>query len=143
MTSTGLRRALSALGLAAVLAYPTARAVRSLRMTRGGVATFAALLAYGNAGDLGSARSLCSRRYLGAHTLRPSPEGGMVGLPRRVHPNFRAWAEGDEVRLCPTDRVGPVYRLVFEGGAWKFDGLAGLLGPGGEVVPGAAVEDSP
>ena len=61
----------------------------------------------------------------------------MVGLPRGIHRNFQAWREGDEVWLCPTDRVGPVYRFVFEGGAWKFDGLVGLLRPGGRVEPAA------
>ena len=137
-----LRWALAALGLAAVLAYPTARMVRSLRMTRGGVSTFAAMVAHANAGDLDSVRSLCSRRYLGSRRVELSPEGGVFGLPRNIHRNFRAWVEGDEVRLCPTDRVGPVYRFVFEGGSWKFDGPVGLLRPGGKVDREAVVEDS-
>ena len=136
-----LRWGLVAFGVAALLAYPSARVVRSLKMTRGGMATFSALLAYANAGDLDAVRSLCSRRYLGSHRVELSPEGGVVGLPRNIHRNFQVWREGGEVRLCPTDRVGPVYRFVFEGGSWKFDGLAGLLRPGGRVDREAEVDD--
>jgi hypothetical protein len=124
-----------ALVAAALLAWPSTRMVRSLVMTRGGVATFTRLIASANAGDLEAARALCSSRYLATHRLERSREGGIVGLPRIIHRNFQAWAEGEDVWLCPTDRVGPVYRLVFEGGAWKFDGLVGLLGPGGIVEP--------
>ena len=111
-------------------------------MTRGGVATFTSLLAYANAGDLDAVRSLCSRRYLGSHRLELSPEGGVVGLPRNIHKNFQAWPEGDEVWLCPTDRVGPVYRFVLEGGSWKFDGLVGLLRAGGRVERADSIDEA-
>ena len=84
---------------------------------------------------LDAVRSLCSSRYLASHPIRPSAEGGVVGLPRNIHKNFQVWREGGEVWLCPTDRVGPVYRLVLEGGSWKFDGLVGLLRSGGRVEP--------
>ncbi len=127
--------ALLALVAAALLAIPFSRMVRSLRMTRGGVATFTNLLASGNAGDLDAVRSHFSRRYLESHRIERSTEGGVVGLPRIIHKNFQAWVEGDDVWLCPTDRVGPVYRFVLEGGAWKFDGLVGLLRAGGRVEP--------
>ena len=122
------------LAVAAIgLAWPASRAVRSLVMTRGGVATFTRLLASANAGDLDAVRSECSRRYRNAHRIEPSREGGVVGLPRVIHRNFRAWVAGNDVWLCPTDRVGPVYRLVLEEGRWKFDGLVGLLRTGGVV----------
>jgi hypothetical protein len=124
---------LAALAAAALLAFPATRAVRSLGMTRGGMAAFTALVASANAQDLEAVRSFCSRRYLGSHAIGRAPEGGVVGLPRNIHKNFQVWAEGDEVWLCPTNRVGPVYRLVREGGSWKFDGLVGRLVPGGRV----------
>jgi hypothetical protein len=133
------------LSVASLLAVPMANVVRSLRMTRGGMATFTSLLASANAQDLDAVRSLCSRSYLASHPIGRSPEGGVVGLPRNIHRNFQVWREGSEVWLCPTDRVGPVYRLVLEGGSWNFDGLVGLLGPGGRVeLPdggGAGVDD--
>jgi hypothetical protein len=117
----------------ALVASPAASVVRSLRMTRSGMATFTSLLASANVQDLGAVRALCSRRYLETHPIERSPEGGVVGLPRNIHKNFQVWREGDEVWLCPTNRVGPVYRLVFETGSWKFDGLVGRLGAGGRV----------
>ena len=124
-----------ALLMAALLAFPASRVVRSLRMTRGGMATFTALVASANAQDLDAVRSLCSRRYLASHPIGRSKEGGVVGLPRNIHKNFQVWREGGEVRLCPTDRVGPVYRIVHEGGSWKFDGVVGLLDASGRVEP--------
>jgi hypothetical protein len=102
-------------------------------MTRRAVSTYVAILAAANARDLDALRPLYTDRYLRAHPPALSPGGGVVGLPRGIHPNFQAWREGDEVWLCPTDRVGPVYRFVFEGGACRFDGPVGLLRPGGRV----------
>jgi hypothetical protein len=133
-----MRRVGWALGLlvvAGLLVAPLSTAVRSLRMTRGGMSTFTALLASANAQDLDAVRSLCSSRYMASHPIRRAAEGGVVGLPRNIHKNFQVWREGGEVWLCPTNRVGPVYRLVLEGGSWKFDGLVGLLGAGGRVEP--------
>jgi hypothetical protein len=132
-----------ALVVLALLASPVARVVRSLRMTRSGMATFTSLLASANVQDLGAVRALCSRRYLETHVIKGSPEGGVVGLPRNIHKNFQVWREGDEVWLCPTNRVGPVYRLVLESGSWKFDGLVGRLVAGGrvEVSDEVGVED--
>ena len=133
-----MRRAgwiLLGLVVAGLLVVASARVVRSLRMTRGAVACFTGLVASANAQDLDLARSLCSAGYLASHRIEGARGGGLVGLPRNIHRNFRAWPEGEDVWLCPTDRVGPVYRLVREGGAWKFDGLVGLLGPGGRVAP--------
>jgi hypothetical protein len=110
-----------------LLVVPFGRVVRSLVMTRGGMATFTRLITAANVQDVAAVRSLCSSRYLTSHPIRPSTEGGVVGFPRNIHKNFQVWSEGDEVRLCPTDREGPVYRLVKEGETWKFDGLVGLL----------------
>ncbi len=124
---------LATLALAALLAAPAWRGIRSLRMSRGGMATFTAVVTSANAQDLDGVRSLCSGRYLAKHAIERSSEGGVVGLPRNIHKNFQVWREGDDVWLCPANRVGPVYRLVFEAGSWKFDGLVGLLRPRGRV----------
>jgi hypothetical protein len=80
--------------------------------------------------ELDRARSLCSRRFLEAEGLRRSPDGGMIGLPRSIRKNFRAWRSGGSVLVCPSGRTGVVYRFVREEGRWRFDGAAGLLGPG-------------
>jgi hypothetical protein len=109
---------------------------------RGAVRTYSALLVAANRQDLAAARSLCTRRYLQTHDLRPAAEGGLVGLPRNVpHQNFRAWQHGQEVWLCPTHGRGPVYQFVRQGEAWRFDGPIGLLLPNGEVVPIDELED--
>ena len=131
---------LGSLLLAGLLIAPLSSVVRSLRMTRGGMATFTALVAWANAQDLDAVRSLCSSRYLASHPIRRSTEGGVVGLPRNIHKNFQVWREGGEIWLCPTNRVGPVYRLVLEGGSWRFDGLVGLLRSGGRVEPVGEVD---
>ncbi len=128
-------RGLLALAGTGLLGWGAARVVGDLRATRPAVATFSALVGAANAGDLDAVRALCSARFLGSRRLEVAPGGGVVGLPRNIHKNFRVWPQGREAWLCPTDRVGPVYRFVPEGGAWKFDGLAGLLGPGGRVEP--------
>lgn len=121
------------LALAALSAIPAARAIRSLAMTHRAVATFSSILDAADGPDLAALRPLCTERYLRSHPLARAPGGGVVGLPRGIHPNFRAWRHGDEVWLCPTDRVGPVYRFAFEAGACRFDGVVGLLRPGGRV----------
>src|SRR4051794_23269906 len=100
--------------------------VASLRATHGSVATYTQILAAANGGDLEGVRKLCSRRYLESHGIKAAKEGGVVGLPRNIHKNFQAWREGPVTLLCPTDRVGPVYRFVYEDGCWKFDGPVGV-----------------
>jgi hypothetical protein len=102
---------------------------------RGGVRCFTALIAAANTQDLATARRLCTQRYLQSHALRPSVEGGLMGLPRNISKNFQAWRHEREVWICPTNRVGPVYRLVRERSDWRFDGPIGLLLPGGQVEP--------
>lgn len=122
--------------LVAVVGLPlAARGVRDLTRTRGAVTTYARLVASANAGDLGAVRDLCSARFARAHPPEPAPSGGVVGFPRQVHPNFRAWVAGDDVLFCPANRVGTVYRFAFERGAWRYDGPAGLLRPDGRIVP--------
>ena len=82
-----------------------------------------------------AARSLCSTRYLKTHPLAVAAEGGLVGIPRNINKNFKAWREGPNVWICPTNRIGPVYQFVFEDGGWRFDGPVGILRPWGEMVP--------
>ena len=102
---------------------------------REAVRAYTDLIAAANRRDLDGARALCTARYLGAHPVRLAPEGGIIGLPRNIHKNFQAWREGPEVWLCPTNRVGPVFRFVRSEGRWKFDGVVGQLMPGGRVEP--------
>lgn len=107
---------------------------------RGALRTFTELLTVANRPDLGEAvrlevaRSLCSAGYLRTHDLALAAEGGIVGIPRNINKNFRAWREGPNVWICPTNRIGPVYQFVFENGGWRFDGPIGLLRPRGEFV---------
>lgn len=92
------------------------------------------LISVADQGDLAAIRGLCSTRYLRDHPPRLAPEGGLIGLPHYgPHKNFKAWRRGDQVLLCPTNRVGPVYRFIEEGGTWRFDGPVGLLMPDGRV----------
>lgn len=114
-------------------ASPASRWARSQMMTRRALATFVRLLDAANAQDVPAARSLCTARYASRNPPVTSPGGGLVGLPRNIHRNFQAWRDGGEVYLCPTDRVGPIYRFVLDGQSWKFDGPAGMLRPGGRV----------
>ena len=64
----------------------------------------------------------------------PAREGGVIGLPRNIHKNFRAWRHGSAVWICPMNRVGPLYQFVLEAGSWRFDGPIGILRGRGEVV---------
>ena len=141
----GGRKARVAAGLvvAGLLGWGAVRVAASLAVTRRAVATFAALVGAANSGDLDAVRPLCSGRYLRSHRPEVAPGGGVVGLPRNIHKNFQVWRDGAVVLLCPTDRVGPVYRFVPEGGRWKFDGLAGLLRSGGRVEPAGDDEANP
>jgi hypothetical protein len=116
--------------------------VAGLRATHGAVASYVALISAANAGDLDGVRRQCSERYRATHRIEAAREGGVVGLPRNIHKNFQAWRAGEDVWLCPTNRVGPVYRFVREGGGWKFDGPAGVLRSGGRVVAGEDGEKS-
>jgi hypothetical protein len=109
---------------------------------RGALRTCSELFTAANRPDLrpdervATARALCSRRYLSTHKLDVAQDGqGLVGIPRNLNKNFRAWREGDNVWICPTNRVGPVYQFVLEDGTWRFDGPVGILRPMGQIVP--------
>lgn len=107
----------SAFAAAYVWTKPSRDAMRSL----------VALMNAANRGALDDAKGLCTARYLAAHPLTEAPEGGLAGLPRTIHKNFRIWRSGPNIWICPTNRQGPVYQFVPEGAVWRFDGLIGLL----------------
>ncbi len=134
MTARRIRPIL--IGVAVVAALIVALIVTSVRTrpVRQSVIAFTELLAAANRQDLPRARGLCSSRYLADHPLRASEEGGIVGLPRNMHPNFQAWREGPHVWICPTNRVGPIYQFILEDDAWKFDGPVGLLRGRGQII---------
>jgi hypothetical protein len=90
---------------------------------------------------LAEARELCARHYLETHVLKLAPQGGLVGIPRNISKNFKAWREGPNIWICPTNRVGPIYQFVPEDGRWKFDGLVGLLRPWGEIIRSTDLQD--
>ena len=121
----GLVAAVVAVGFEIAWTAPVREAVRC----------YTELISAANRRDLAAARALCTTNYLATHDLKLAKEGGMIGLPRNIHKNFQAWGEGRDVWLCPTNRVGPVFRFVRESGGWKFDGVIGQLMPGGRVVP--------
>jgi hypothetical protein len=115
---------------------------------RGAVRTCSELLTIANRPDLkrderlAAARSLCTRRYLRTHKLEVAQSGeGLVGVPRNFNRNFKAWRNGPNVWLCPTNRIGPIYQFIHEDGAWRFDGPVGILRPWGEIVPMADMPD--
>ena len=117
---------------------------------RGALRVFTALVALGNRTDLPDnqrlelARSLCSQRFLARKPLALSQEGGIKGFPRAIDKNYRAWREGGNVWICPTNRsstIRPVYQFIHENGQWRFDGLAAILRLGGEVVRTSEMPD--
>jgi hypothetical protein len=113
----------------------------STRPVRGAVQTCAELFTIANRPDLDeeerlqAARLLCSSHYLRTHKLTLAAEGGIVGIPRNLNKNFKAWREGPDVRICTSNRIGPVYQFVFEDGRWRFDGPVGILRAWGEMIP--------
>jgi hypothetical protein len=115
---------------------------------RGAMRTCSAIFTVANRPDLtdsarlDAARSLCSARYLKAHPLALAAEGGLSGFPRNINKNFKAWREGVNVWICPTNRVGPVYQFVLENGDWRFDGPVAILRPWGEIVRASDLPDS-
>ena len=98
--------------------------------TRDALRCYTQMLGAANAEDVEAVRRICSTRYVANHTLKVAPEGGIVGFPRNIHKNFKAWRSGPNVWLCATNRVGPVYQFVKEAGSWRFDGPIGTLNPG-------------
>jgi hypothetical protein len=131
-----------------LLAAAVAFEVIATQPVRGAMRTCSALFTIANRPDLtdterlAAARSLCSTRYLQAHPLALAAEGGLSGFPRNINKNFKAWREGPNVWICPTNRVGPVYQFVFENGDWRFDGPVAILRPWGEIVRTSELPDS-
>ena len=121
----GILAAILVVGFEIIATKPVREAVRA----------YTELISAANRSDLDTARAVCTERYLIKHPMKLAQEGGIVGLPRNIHKNFQSWREGQEVWLCPTNRVGPVFRFVNEKGQWKFDGVVGQLMPGGRVEP--------
>jgi len=116
---------LSALGVVLLIGLLVFEALRT-RPIRRSLSCYTELIAAADRGDLERVRALCSEDYLAAGGPELAPEGGLVGLPRTVSKNFRAWRDGPEVLLCPTGRTGVVLRFVKEPEGWRFDGLDGL-----------------
>jgi hypothetical protein len=135
-----IRIALIVLAVAALLFGGLAFEIISTQATRGAIRTCSELFTIANRPDLAdsqrleAAALLCSRRYLKAHPLKLAPEGGIVNIPRNLNKNFIPWREGNNVLICTSNRIGPVYQFVFEDGRWRFDGLVGILQPRGELV---------
>jgi hypothetical protein len=131
------------LGLLIAIAVVGGLAVEwfATRPVRNALNVYTALVTASNRPDLTdderleAASALCSERFRREHPLEIAPEGGIVGIPRNISKNFKAWREGSHVWVCPTNRIGPIYQFVYEDGRWKFDGLVGMLRAWGEVVP--------
>ena len=121
-----------AIGAAVVLAVILALVTMAIGTapTRGALRTYTEMLGAANAEDVEAVRRVCSARYVANHDIKVAPEGGIIGFPRNIHKNFKAWRSGSNVWLCPTNRVGPVYQFVNEAGLWRFDGPVGTLNPG-------------
>jgi hypothetical protein len=138
---TRTRSLLIAGAITLILLAGLAFEILATRAVRGALRTCAELFTIANRPDLdaserlAAARMLCSTRYLQTHNLALADEGGIIGIPRNIHKNFQAWREGPNVWICPTNRIGPVYQFVLEGGDWRFDGPVGILLPRGEFVP--------
>lgn len=113
--------------LAGLEAWRTAPVRQSMRC-------LSALVGAANRGDLSSARVLCSDRFLSEDGLEAAPHGGVVGLPRSIHRDFRTWRSGDDVLVSPLGEEGIVYRFVRSENGWKYDGAAGFL-RGGQLLP--------
>jgi hypothetical protein len=121
-------------GFSAIIVLGIAEFVRT-GPVRGAVRSLTLLVEAANRGDLDGAARLCSSRYLERHPLELAEEAGIRGLPRSIHKNFTAWRQDQNVWICPTNRVGPVYQFQFVGERWRFDGLVGELLPGREFQP--------
>ncbi len=131
----------AAVGVVALVASLLGAELWLTAPVRGAVRSYTELIAAANRGDLERVRALCTDAYLATHPLRLAPEGGVIGLPRGIHPNFKAWAHGPHIWLCPTNRVGPVYQFARTPGGWKLDALAGHLRAGNQFVPADAAAD--
>jgi hypothetical protein len=144
---TRTRALIVASALTMILLGGLAFEIVTTQPVRGAMRTCAELFTVANRPGLSeserlrAARALCSARYLQTHTLALAAEGGLVGIPRNLNKNFKAWREGPNVWICPTNRIGPVYQFVFENGGWRFDGPVGILRAWGEMVPMSDLPD--
>jgi len=145
---TRTRAAIVAVAITLIVLGVLAFEIVATRPVRGAMRTCSELLAIARTIDphqpknqvsilLEAARPLCSSRYLRTHHLAVAGEGGIVGIPRNINKDFKAWREGPNVWICPTNLGSrrPVYQFVLEDGRWRFDGPVGILYPWGEVVP--------
>ncbi|MFO0891076.1 MAG: hypothetical protein U0790_18265 [Isosphaeraceae bacterium] len=145
--SRQVQYALIGTGLAAVVGLALGFEIVSTRPVRQAVRAYSELITVGNRPDfsdrerLDAASRLCSARFLAAKKLALGPEGGIAGLPRTVNKNFQAWREGENVWICPTNRIGPVYQFVPEAGEWKYDGLVAILRDKGQIIPAREMLD--
>ena len=141
------RIALISGAIVAILLAGLAFEVLSTQPVRGAMRTCAELFTIANQLELADpakpeqaralleqASTLCSARYRRSHPLTMAAEGGLVGIPRNINKNFKAWREGPNIWICTANRIGPVYQFVFEDGRWRFDGLVAVLRPWGEIV---------
>lgn len=135
------------IAVAVLLIGGVAFEVVTTQPVRAAMRTLSELFTIANRPDLSEterltrARSLCTARYVRAHPLVVASEGGIVGIPRNINKNFRAWRQGPNVWVCPTNRIGPVYQFVFENGDWRFDGPVGILRSWGDFVPTSELPD--
>ena len=122
------------IGAAAVAALIAALVVMGVRTrpVRQSVIAFTELLAAANVQDLSRSRG-SARAHLAEHPPVPAPEGGIVGLPRNVHPNFQAWPGPPRLAL-PHQPRRPDLSIRPRRGAWKFDGPIGLLRGRGQII---------
>jgi len=152
MTKT--RIALISVAVVAILVAGLAFEVVTTQPVRGAMRTCSELFTIANRQELtdparpeqtkallAKASELCSARYRRSHPLVAAPEGGLVGIPRNINKNFKAWREGPNVWICTANRIGPVYQFVFEDGRWRFDGLVAILRPWGEIVRTSELAD--
>ncbi len=102
--------------IAAVVTAPERDALR----------TYTRLVTAANRGDVEAVQGLCTTRFLSENPPRLADEGGLVGLPRAIHKNYQIWRSGRDIHICPSNRVGVVFRMVRSGEAWLFDGLVGV-----------------
>jgi hypothetical protein len=143
------RIALIAFAVTVILLGGLAFEIITTQPVRGALRTCSELFTIANRPDLveserlDAARLLCTKRYLKEHPLKVAPEGGLANLPRNLNKNFKTWREGQNVLICTSNRIGPVYRFVYEEGRWRFDGLVGILRAWGEIVRTSELPDEP
>ncbi len=108
---------------------------------RGALRTCSELFTAANRPDLRPEERIETARACARGDISDAQAGRRAGRPgtrrhpRNLNKNFKAWREGANVWICPTNRFGPVYQFIFEDGTWRFDGLVGMLEPRGRVVP--------